>query len=117
MAADLHFRCFFAGNYREAESPAGSGDLKVRRREPKGRSVSGPRWVLGFVVDRPVFVRDAAVETTRPWRRGVPAADLRRGKAGLDEGGRWLMRIPPFRNAIVSINKDGDCSGIANLPH
>jgi hypothetical protein len=42
----------------------GSGDLKACRREPKGRSGSRSRWIVGFVVDRPVFIRDAAVNDT-----------------------------------------------------
>jgi hypothetical protein len=45
-------------------APVGSGDLKAHRGEPKGRPVSEPRWILGFVADRPVLVQGAALDDT-----------------------------------------------------
>jgi hypothetical protein len=72
---------------------------------------------LGFVIDRPVLVQDAAIGRTRPRRREHRLRPSAGGKAGLDERACWLMRIPSFRNATVSSSKDEDCSVIMNLPH
>jgi hypothetical protein len=98
-------------------SPMSSAELKAPRDEPKGHQALWTDLTLGFVIDRPVLVQDAALG-----RQGLGGREHRlRASTGekvyLNEQGRWLMRIPPFRNSTVSINKDEDCSGIMNLPH